>query len=145
MKTLIDLIFKGKFSKIDLEFIKEFSLKNREMYFIYPEKILMKNIDEIFGKFKADTYVDFSMSLYYISFNEAKVPDIFVNIGRDDDEFELALFFDLKDLNKDFSEGLDYLHNWSIFFKNKFNFDSYFCQADGENYENEYYFKGGEI
>jgi hypothetical protein len=143
MITLVDLIFKGSFSVINFGFLEQLILQSRETRFNYPENASVKTFDDIMMIIKSNHYVDFIISLNFMAINDINTPDVFINIGREDEKIEMLLFFDMKDLNKDFSKGLDYLYNWSVFFKNKYNFGSFFCQIDGGGIdENDYYFKG---
>jgi len=140
MTTLIDLIFKGNFVNTDLSFIKECVLQSKNMYFNSPENIYVNTFDEIIKIIESNNYIDFVISADLIKLDKISIPNVFINIGRDDQDIEILFFFDLKDLKGNFQESLDYLYNWSIFFKNKYHFKNFMCQSDGTNFDREYYF-----
>lgn len=141
MTTLIDLIFRGSFSIIDFSFMKRLILQSREMNFNFPENISEITFEEIIKVFNSNNYVDFVISINCMSVDEIVIHDVFINIGREDENIEMLLFFDLKNLNNNFQEGLDYLYHWSTSFKNKYCFEGFTCQTDGVNSENEFYFE----
>ncbi len=141
MITLVDLIFKGSFSNICFDFLNNINSDFEDRTFIFPENVSIKTFDNILNIFKLNDYVDFKISAKTITFNNIILPNVFVNIGRDNNDVEMLLFFDVKDICENFNQGLTILQDWAITFKNTYNFDAFFCQTDGTNYEEEYFFK----
>lgn len=140
MTTLIDLTFKGIFSNIDFTFLKKVISQKREMNFNSPENTTVSTFDDIMNVFASNEYVDFTISSDSLDIYHINIIDVFINIACDNENFDMLLFFDLKDLNNDFYEGLDNLYHWSMDFKNKYNFESFICQTDGVNTKEDYYF-----
>ncbi len=68
------------------------------------------------------------------------VPRVFINFGCDDGNVELLLFFDVYDLTKlTEKEGIDYINQWMMKFKDDYGFDYFICQMDGAG-DGQYYF-----
>lgn len=143
MNTLVDLIFKGYVSKINFDFVAKVISRPREIKFNFPENISDKTYtsDKIIEIFKFNDYVDLIISTEMLDLDSIKFPDVFINIGCNGEEVEMLLFFDINDLNNDFQKGLDILFDWSTSFKNKYYFESFFCQTDGVNNDDNFYFR----
>lgn len=145
MDTLVDLIFKGNLSRVNFDFINKLISQSRDIRFSFPENTFAKAFSDIIKIFKSNSYVDFIIAVNYLDLYGKKIPDVFVNIGRNDEydeNVEVLLFFDVKDLNKKFEEGLKDLYDWSVSFRKEYHFDRFFCQTDGVNYDGNYFFEG---
>jgi hypothetical protein len=138
---LIDLIFRGKQSKVDLTFLVELLANRKEARFDSPENVQFEDCNDVKNIISSVDYVDFVITTDNCNIDKQVVKDVFINLGLLDGEFELLFFFDLNDLNRSVAEKLnaDYLRVWSEKFKNNYSFESFVCQMDNGN-EKEYYF-----
>lgn len=141
MNTLVDLIFKGQFEAIDFGFINSLIPLASEKRFMYPENTVVKSSEDIIQIFKANSYFDFVLSANYVDLLKKRIPNIFINIGRDSSNVDILFFFDLKDLGTDYKSELSFLHKWSSTFKKKYHFDSFICRMDGEEDGDNYYYQ----
>jgi hypothetical protein len=138
--TLIEITCKGIFSSINLDFLSKLLANSKEVCFNYPEILLSNNVDKITDIFQLNDYVDLVIITDKFEINGKTIKNVFVNIGRNSNELELLLYFDLNDVgvgtNK---ENVDYLSNWISEFKSKYNFEYFICQMDNAS-DDEYYF-----
>lgn len=141
MITLIDLIFKGDLSQINFNFLDTVISQSENVNFMFPENISATTFDDIIKVFKHSHYADLTISIRSLTLNNLNIRNVFFNLGHDNKDVELLLFFDVKDINNNFQQGLEILHNWSISFYRHYGFDSFFCHTDGTINENDYYFK----
>lgn len=138
MKHLIEIIFEGNKSDIDLKFLEQFYSKADESYFASHE-ITVKNIDEIFNVFNTDQYADFSMHTN-VSICDSSVKDVYINFYQDEGRVDLLLFFNFFDvfdtLNKN---NVNHLRNWVSSFCFQYSFENYLCRIDNGNDEETYF------
>jgi len=73
-------------------------LNKRDVTFNYPENIDTSNYDEIIKILHSYDYVDFIISTDILNMDKIRIENVFINIGKDNDEVELLLFFDIYDL-----------------------------------------------
>lgn len=70
---------------------------------------------------------------------------MFVNIGRNDDDFDLLFYFDIKDLDgNNYKLKVDHLNTWANNFCDRHNLNYFIGQMDNANDE-EYYFDSNGI
>lgn len=139
-KILVDLKFTGKLSKIDFSFIDNMLIDMREIRFNYPENIDTSDYDEIINILHLYDYIDFIISTDVLNINEVRIENVFINVGKDNEEVELLLFFDIYDIGYRTSyDNLSILNDWTKRIQDKYNFEFAICQMDNGN-QNEYYF-----
>lgn len=137
---LIELIFKGAASKLDYSFLRTLSYEARNIYFVSPEIDLPNNLDQIVNIINSYDYIDLAISTDHLKINEKVIPRVFANVGRNDDEIEVLLFFDLLDLKEPSPKAnIDFLRNWTEQFQKEYNFKYFICQMDAAD-DDEYYF-----
>lgn len=137
---LVEIIFIGSFSELNFNFLKNLIVKAKEVRFNDPEVNSLNSFNEIFDVISVNNYFDMVINTDFLIINEKVIQRVFINLGRNNDEIELLLFFDLKDLNEhNVNVSLNYLQKWSEEFQNKFNFQYFICQPDNAG-SNEYYF-----
>ena len=142
---LLEIIFKGVFSVLNLSFLSQFIINGKDLRFNYPENYHSKNFEEIVKKIEDNEYVDFVITTDEFYIDERIIPKVFINITKDKDNVEILLYFDLQDFNKkDTKKGIDELINWTNSFKINYNFNYYVCQIDNAD-EMEYYFDSNGI
>jgi len=138
--TLIEVIFKGSFSKLDFSFLEKLIDEARELYFVSPEIPSVKSFDEVLIALNSNTYVDLVINTDHLIISEKTIPRVFMNLGRDDEDIEVLFYFDLNDLNEGSQKNnIDHLKKWVMNTESQFNFQYSICQADNAN-EDEYYF-----
>lgn len=140
MVTAIDLIFYGSLSVISFDFIKNITLDSSVVSLNFPENMSTETLDQIIGILNTESYVDLVITTDCINLFGIKIPSVFLNIGIDEGMVEVLMFFDVKNINNDFDKGLNDLYDWSTSFQNEYNFDHFFCETDGVNSNEEYYF-----
>lgn len=138
--TVIDLIFKGDFSAINHEFLKEFMTNSEDSHFNTPEVNITSSYNDVMEVFKANSYADFVITNSSINLNENILKHVFINVTLDSGYTELLLFFDIKDLSQiDNKKKLDLLREWAMNFQNRYGFKYFVCQMDNGD-EKEFYF-----
>ncbi|WP_166923471.1 hypothetical protein [Flavobacterium poyangense] len=139
-KLLVDLLFKGKLSKIDFSFIDKMLENSREIRFSYPENSSASDYSEIIKILYSNDYVDFVVTTDVLNSDGIRIENVFINIGKDNEEVEVLLFFDLFDIGyKTATDNFLILDNWAKKNQANYNFELMICQMDNGN-ENEYYF-----
>ena len=142
---LIEVIFRGLFSAVDLSFLKELIAEAREIRFVYPEMSSVKAFEEVIEILNSNTYIDLVITTDNLNIDEKVVPKVFINLGCDNGKIEMLLFFDLKDLSGIVIKGkFDYLEDCMIKFMKEYKFNYYICQMDNAG-EDEYYFDSNGI
>lgn len=142
---LIEVIFKGLLSAIDLSLTRKLAEGAKEIYFNAPEISSVKSSDEVIEIIQSNPYVDLAINTNSLKVDQIVVPKVFINLGRNNDEIEILFFFDLDDLAIGTpADNLNYLKNWTIQIQQKYNFSYFICQMDNAN-EEEYYFDSNGI
>jgi len=137
---VLDIIFKGKFSTTNFNFLKELLVKANEVRFNSPETLVVDTYETVVEVFHSNSYADLVITTDSLVINEVNVPHVFINLTRDGNEVELLFYFDLKDLGIDsYKNKFDTLKNWTLAFNATYGFDYFVCQMDNGN-EEEYYF-----
>lgn len=137
---LVDLAFKGKYYAIDLLFLDIFFSDARQIKFIYPNEIDFNSINELIEVIKSNSYVDLIITTDAFKVNDKLVKKVFINLGKDEDNLDLLLFFDVKDLcYLNSKEALEALRVWACQFVEKYKFEYMACRMDNGN-DDEYYF-----
>lgn len=136
---LIEVIFKGLFSIVDFKFVKKLLIDAREVYFTSPEVNSPVTFSSAMRIINSKKYVDLVINTDCLQIKDKIVPKVFI-IGRTNEEIEILLFFDSKDLKETNEKmNIDYVKIWTKEFQKKYNFEYYICQMDNAN-EEEYYF-----
>lgn len=137
---LIELKFIGLTPILNFSFIGELSINAREMRFYSPEINFSGESDELISVFNSNDYVDFIINTDHLSIKGKNVQRVFINIGRNEDEIEVLIFFNLADLREPTAKmAIDYLKSWTPEFQRKYDFEYFICQIDNAS-EDEYYF-----
>lgn len=145
LTTLIELIFKGGFSDINLDFLSELVLEAKEIRLNAPELSFSDEFDAIVKIFELNSYVDLVVTTDKLNIAGKIVKDVFINIGRNNNEIELLFYFDLKDLNGSANKSdIDNIKTWANSLQKKYNFIYCICQMDNAGDE-EYYFDSNGI
>lgn len=140
MNSLIEIIFRGVLSPVNLDFLKELVMRAKELYFNSPEISSVKTFDEVVEIINSNAYIDLVINTDELSIYEKNVPKVFINLGRSNDDIEILFFFDLKDLHEPtIKESIDLLKKWAMEFTNEYKFNYFICQTDNADKE-EYYF-----
>src|SRR5688572_16754078 len=117
MFTKIDLIFTGSFKRVALTPLLDFFQNAKSSWFNSPEIPTPLNKEDIIKVINTNDYIDYVISSETVEIASSKISGAFVNLGRDDDSFELLLFFDLRDLQKEnYKTAVNDLQVWSIQF-----------------------------
>lgn len=141
MITLVDLIFNGKFGTFDFDLIKKLLPFAKEKNFFFPEDILIESIEQVIFVFKSNDYVDFVLSAKHVEILNKIIPNVFINIGRDNENIEILFFLDIKDLDTNFENGLKDLNKWAESLKKQYKLERFICRMDGEKDGDNYYFE----
>lgn len=137
---LIEVIFRGIFSIVDFSFVKKLLIDAREVYFTSPEVNLPVTFSSTMSIINSKKYVDLVIITDCLQIKDKIVPKVFINIGRTNEEIELLLFFDSKDLKETNEKmNIDYVRIWTKEFQKNYHFEYYICQM-GNADEEEYYF-----
>lgn len=140
MNLLIEIIFRGVVSSTNFDFLKDLIIRAKKSYFNSPEIPSIKTFDEIIEILNANVYIDFVINTDEFRVCNKNIPNVFINLGRNNNDIELLFFFDLKDLGDlKIKDSVDCLKDWTMEFKNNYKFDYYICQADNAN-DGEFYF-----
>lgn len=140
MNSLVEIIFRGILPSVKFDFLKSHFLKAKKLYFNSPEISSVNTFNDVIEIINSNTYIDLVINTDELRIHQKKVPRVFMNFGRNNDEVELILFFDLKDLSEPtIKESIDLLQNWVSDFKNEYQFNYFICQADNAA-KDEYYF-----
>ncbi len=139
MDSLVDVIFKGELSSVNLSFLKDIIAKAKKVYFISPE-IVFGSFEEAVRIINSNSYIDFVINTDELIVREKKISKVFINFGRDGYYVDVLFFFDLADLGEPtMRENIEFLKKWALGFKDDFKFDYFICQMDNADKE-EYYF-----
>ncbi|MDP9957133.1 hypothetical protein J2X97_002799 [Epilithonimonas hungarica] len=137
---LIEVIYRGLFSIVDFSFVKKILVDAREVYFTSPDVNSPIIFNSVVSIINSNDYVDLVINTDCLKIKNKIVPKVFINIGRNNEEIEVLLFFDSKDLKESNEKmNIDYIRNWTIEFHRQYNFEYYICQIDNAD-EGEYYF-----
>lgn len=139
---LLEMIFKGRFAALDFSFLNEILKDARQIYFNFPasEKEEEGNYEAVVKIIESNTYIDLVINTDHLKLGEKIVSNVFVNVGRDEEEVELLYFLNLSDLNESTTKkGLDFLNQWMLGISKKYSFNYFICQFDNAS-EGEYYF-----
>lgn len=137
---LVDIIFRGTFSKLNFSFLESLLVNSKEVRFNDPAIDLVKDFEKIIAIIKSHDYFDLVINTDFFTVDEKTVPKVFINLSRNKQDVEILFFFDLDDLKEiTLKESLNYLKEWMQKFQNKFGFEYFICQIDNAN-EDEYYF-----
>ncbi len=143
--TLIEIIFKGKLEKVNLNFIQYFLTDSVKIRFNYPENVEKETYESICELFLQENYIDMVIITKKFSLCNFSDKNLFINIGLDDNQIELLLFLDIKDIiSTDLKEGINKLKEWAYDFFKNFSFEDMVCKMDGEDYDNNYFSKDGD-
>ncbi|PUV21078.1 MULTISPECIES: hypothetical protein [Sphingobacterium] len=143
--TLIEIIFKGVFSTLNISFLSELLFGAKEIRFNLPELSSSYELETIIKIFNLNSYVDLVITTDKLNVNGRDVKNVFVNIGRNDDDFDLLFYFDIKDLDgNNYKLKVDHLKTWANNFCDRYNFNYFIGQMDNANDE-EYYFDSNGI
>ena len=138
--TLIEIVLKGLFSTVNLSFLKRQLDKAKEVRFNSPQLPQVSTFDEVAEVFQQNTYVDLVITTDKFCIDDRMVKNTFINLGRNDNDVELLLYFDLKDFDVDYDRlSIDYLKSWVDRFARQYNFEYFIAQMDNAG-EDEYYF-----
>ncbi|PWV47623.1 hypothetical protein [Chitinophaga sp. S165] len=130
----VDIIFQGKYDKIDFSFLKGVLPKSRDRIFTSPEISAPDTYDAIIEVFHANSYADLIMATDHLAVNEVSVPRVFINLTRDENEFELLFFFDLRDHDPSLSRSkMNDLKMWAETYSATYAFDYFICRIEGAN------------
>lgn len=142
---LIELIYKGLLHKLNFTFLRNILMDAREVRFNFPELNFAMNIDEVIKTINSNSYVDLIINMDFLEIKEKIVPNVFINLSRNNDEIEVLFFLDLVDLKEATPKSnIDYLKNWAIEFTKKYNIEYFVCQIDNAE-KDEYYFDSNGI
>lgn len=137
---LIEVIFRGLFSIVDFSFVKKLLIDAREVYFTSPEVNSTITFSTAIRIINSKNYVDLVINTDCLRIKNKIVPKVFINIGRNNEEIEILLFFDSKDLKEPNEKmNIDFIKNWTEEFQKQYDFEYYICQMDNAD-EREYYF-----
>jgi hypothetical protein len=138
--NLMDIIFRGEYATLNLNFLKELLLKAKEVRFSYPEISTPDTYDGFMEVFHSNSYADLAIITDHLEINNVIVPHVFINLTRDENEFELLFYFDIRDYgNGTHREKLDELEKWARSYSADYGFNYFVCQINNANLE-EYYF-----
>jgi hypothetical protein len=142
---LIDLIFKGEISKINLSFLEDILKNDIKRKLIFPEIDVSLRYEDIVNILNENSDVDFTVSTNKLNILEQIVPSVFIHLILNDNILELLFFFDPEDLRQDdYKANFNLLRIWALDFKGKYGFESVLCQIDNGN-EDEYYFNDNDF
>lgn len=142
---LVEVIFRGLFSIVDFSFVKKLITDAREVYFTSPEINLQITYNTVIRIINSNSYVDLVINTDLLQMKNKIVPNVFINIGRNNEEIEILFFFDSNDLKESNEKmNIDYIKYWTVEFQKKYNFEYYICQMDNAD-EGEYYFDSSRI
>lgn len=142
---LVDLIVRGNFFSINLSFIDTLIESCSAMYFVYPEFGEDIFPSEPISIIKGHDYVDFVINTSFLHIGPNPVPNVFINVGRDNDSFEILFFFDVNDIyGISEMDRFEKVRKWVEEFKQKYNFTYFTCQIDGEG-DDDYFFNSNGI
>ncbi|MGM9508120.1 hypothetical protein ACS5NO_10340 [Larkinella sp. GY13] len=145
MTTLTEIIFKGISSILNFSFLADLLIQAKDVRFHAPDVPSTKNFEKIINIFNSDNYIDLVITTDNLNINGKYIPKVFINLGRNNEEFEILFYFDLKDLRGvNLKENIDFLKDWCYTFKNQYNFTNYVCQIDNAG-EEEYYFNNAGL
>jgi len=137
---LVDIIFNGYLSLLNLKFLKDFVLYSKKVRVHYPEDSVAESFEEIGAILNSNGYADLTIETDFLDINGISVEKVFIGFTKNDESFELLFFFDILDLKQvNIKEAFGELMYWTDLFKNKYSFNHYVCQMDNGN-KNEYYF-----
>jgi len=137
--TLIDVIFKGPLNGLNLDFIKGLSSEARELRLDYPE-VAGEGDDEIWSIFINNSESAVTIGTDKLLFLSQIVPNVFINIIRNEEQVELLIFFDLMDLmGHTYKERIDKVKSWSEELLRNANLKYFLCRFDNGD-EDEYLF-----
>lgn len=141
MLTLTEIIFSGKISTINISsFTKDMLSNYKEINLDSPYFAQVITSDEVINIFKTSDYVNLVITYDKFNILEINIPRVFSNIGIENGEIEILIFFDLKDLNgTSYKEIINILRDWCKKFQESYKFDYFRCQIDNAD-EDEYYF-----
>lgn len=131
MKTLIDLEFKGELPAVNLAFLKNLFDEKGDIYFVQPDVSGFETYNDVVQIINSNSYIDLVISTNSFHVFDLVIPNVFVNLGRNEHQIDLLYFFDLSDVGN--LVGLDrlrYLREWATAFKNEFGFNYFICQDD---------------
>ncbi|MEG1199912.1 MAG: hypothetical protein RSD53_11005, partial [Algoriella sp.] len=112
----------------------------REVYFTSPEVNSLITFNNVKRIINSNNYVDFVINTDCLQIKNKIVPKVFINVGRNNEEIEILLFFDSKDLKESSQKmNINIIKNWTNEFQKLYNFEYYICQMDNAD-EEEYYF-----
>lgn len=78
MDSLVEVIFRGLFPSVNLNFLKELVMRARELYFVEPEDSRADAFDKIIEIINSSTYIDFVINTNEWSIHEKKVSRVFI-------------------------------------------------------------------
>lgn len=137
---LVELIFRGSLPSVNLNFLNNLVVGARELYFNSPEMSTVKTLEEVLEILNLNDYVDLVINTDELNMYKKNIPKVFINLGRNNDEIEVLLFFDVMDIKEPtLKTSMDFLKKWAIEYMTNYNFNYFICQMDNGEKE-EYYF-----
>lgn len=144
MGKLIDIIFKGKKTKVDLSFIEKIIKDSFEIRFNSPEIYNVEKYSEIISIFNSNNYIDLNFNNPTLNIDDFSINNVFIDITIEENNIELLLFFDLCEIGFVNNKiNIDFVKNWCSSFIKKYLFELVLCQMDNGD-EKEYYFINDE-
>lgn len=138
--NLVDIVFTGEYSSLDFEFIKNLMSKSRVVRFNSPEISAPGKYEEAIAVFNSNEYADLVVITDHLDVDGVIIPHVFINLTRDENEFELLFYFDLKEFSSGaYKEKFAMLEAWARAYKANYGFNYFVCQINHAS-EEEYYF-----
>ncbi|MFT3823042.1 MAG: hypothetical protein QM731_03945 [Chitinophagaceae bacterium] len=138
--TLIEIVFDGIYGKVNFEFLPQLLSGARDISLYDPEIPLPESLEDIVNVFDSNDYVDIVITTDQLNINDNIVKSGFINLGKNDENVELLLYFDLRELNEViYKKEIEFLKKWVDEFVNTYRFQHFICKMDNAG-EFEYYF-----
>ena len=138
--TITELIFSSSFSVVNIDFLFSLISDANEIRFNEPEFSSPFTAQDVLKNIYSNEYIDLVIITDKLEINGKIVKNVFINVGRNSDDFELLFYFDIKDLEgTNYKSKIEDLKNWADYFQNRYNFHYYIAQMDNAG-DNEYYF-----
>jgi hypothetical protein len=137
---LVELIFKGDFNKADLNILEMLLGEATEVRFNFPFNKSAGPVGEINSIVGAETYIDLAISTDKLKLGEMIIPNVFINFGRNYDDVEVLLFFNIDDIKQSSTKGnFNFLRKWAEKMIDQYRLTYYICQLDNGT-KDEYFF-----
>lgn len=140
---LIDVVFYGTFRERQLELISLLLEKSRNFSCVIYDNVEIEAMHFDIDMLNQATYLNFGFGVEEVVFDGYCIPNLFVDITKDEGKIELLMFFALGDIEgRTDKERLDILKCRLDLVKERYSFESYICRMDNgdDNMDDEVYF-----